>query len=270
MMQASTGHPEVEHAPRIVFEDFMKLVPPLCPSQVFKGGSTIYTEGEVDRNFYLINQGEVSLSVEGVTSKKRVGGGLWGRNASKGPEKPGGDDDKFVVELHNLGRGSSFGEAELLAAAEAEEGAAAAAAALKHRQNSQKSERRKAEARAQQQQQQQQASESSSRKKPMPMLVSAGGLSGGGGGGDSGIDSSPAPIPPRSVLPPITPGPRRKTTPGEGPGRGAARGGGLARATRAVCVSEEDCEVMAVPRHLFANLLDELGGVRRKLELQVR
>lgn len=36
MMQASTGHPEVEHAPRIVYEDFMKLVPPLCPSQVFK------------------------------------------------------------------------------------------------------------------------------------------------------------------------------------------------------------------------------------------
>lgn len=36
MMQASTGHPEVQHAPRVLYEDFMKLVPPLCPSQVFK------------------------------------------------------------------------------------------------------------------------------------------------------------------------------------------------------------------------------------------
>lgn len=49
----------------------------------------------------------------------------------------------------------------------------------------------------------------------------------------------------------------------------AARGGGVPRAVRAVCVSEA-CEIMAVPRHLFANLLDELGGVRRKLEVQVR
>lgn len=51
--------------------------------------------------------------------------------------------------------------------------------------------------------------------------------------------------------------------------RAAARGGGVPRAVRAVCVSEA-CEIMAVPRHLFANLLDELGGVRRKLEVQVR
>lgn len=36
MMQASTGHPGTEHAPRVMYEDFMKLVPPLCPSQVFK------------------------------------------------------------------------------------------------------------------------------------------------------------------------------------------------------------------------------------------
>lgn len=60
----------------------------------------------------------------------------------------------------------------------------------------------------------------------------------------------------------------RKGTPGEGPGRGAARGGGVPRATRAVCVSEM-CEVMAVPRHLFANLLDDLGSVQRRLEEQV-
>lgn len=85
------------------------------------------------------------------------------------------------------------------------------------------------------------------------MLVSAGG---------AGVEPS---APPR----PLAPAPLRKSTPGEGPGRGAARGGGVPRAARAMCVSEEDCEVMAVPRHLFANLLDELGGVRRKLELQV-
>lgn len=43
-----------------------------------KGGSTIYTEGEVDRNFYLINHGEVSLEVQGTVPKK-TGGRLWGR-----------------------------------------------------------------------------------------------------------------------------------------------------------------------------------------------
>lgn len=61
----------------------------------------------------------------------------------------------------------------------------------------------------------------------------------------------------------------RKHAPNEASERGAARGGGVPRAVRAVCVSEA-CEIMAVPRHLFANLLDELGGVRRKLEVQVR
>lgn len=60
----------------------------------------------------------------------------------------------------------------------------------------------------------------------------------------------------------------RRNTPGEGPGRGAARGGGVPRATQAICASDV-CEVMAVPRHLFANLLDEFPGVRRRLELQV-
>lgn len=49
MMQASTGHPEVEHAPRIVYEDFMKLVPPLCPSQVFKVRSARRRAGERGR-----------------------------------------------------------------------------------------------------------------------------------------------------------------------------------------------------------------------------
>ncbi|CAN0111198.1 unnamed protein product, partial [Ectocarpus fasciculatus] len=43
MMQASTGHPGTEHAPRVMYEDFMKLVPPLCPSQVFK---VLYGEGD--------------------------------------------------------------------------------------------------------------------------------------------------------------------------------------------------------------------------------
>lgn len=169
-----------------------------------------------------------------------------------------GEGEDFAIKLEKLGRGSSFGEAELLAAAEAEEGAAAIAAALKHRQNSQKLEQRKA---LQQQQQQQQ---SQSETKPVPMLVSAGGgaVSGSSNAGSSGVK-------PTAPQRPLTPAPRRKSTPGEGAGRGAARGGGVPRAARAVCVSEEDCEVMAVPRHLFANLLDELGGVRRKLELQV-
>ncbi|CAM9281014.1 unnamed protein product [Ectocarpus sp. 6 AP-2014] len=244
MMQASTGHPGTEHAPRVMYEDFMKLVPPLCPSQVFKGGATIYTEGEIDRNFYLINQGEVLLEVEGVSAKKR--GRLWGRSTA-GSERDGED---FVVNLETLKRGSSFGEAELLAAAEAEEGLAAAAAALKHRQNSQKTERLKSMGRATAAKQQQQP------KEPAGMLVSAAGVS-------SEVVKPTAIAVEKSL-------PARKRTPGEEHGRGPARGGGVARAVRAVCVSEEDCEVMAVPRHLFANLLDELGGVRRKLEGQAK
>lgn len=164
------------------------------------------------------------------------------------------EGEKFAIKLERLGRGSSFGEAELLAAAEAEEGAAALAAALKHRQNSQKLEERKARQQQRQQQEQSQA-------KPVAMLVSAEGGAAAGSGSSASVDPSAA----AAVLRP----PRRKSTPGEGPGRGAARGGGVPRAARAVCVSEEDCEVMAVPRHLFANLLDELGGPRRKLELQV-
>lgn len=177
MIHASTGHPSIEQDSGIVYEDFLKLVPPLCPTQIFKvcvcarahvcvflltglcstvcvcrvcvpcflvvatapnrppkeneggvtsrcrlwraesisgrvrdvfavlyapsrptfptlspslspssphlslypaqGGSTIYTEGEVDRNFYLINQGEVSLELEGVAPKQGLK--LWGR-----------------------------------------------------------------------------------------------------------------------------------------------------------------------------------------------
>lgn len=157
------------------------------------------------------------------------------------------DGEDFVVKLETLKRGSSFGEAELLASAEAEEGLAAAAAALKHRQNSQKSERLKSMGRARADQQQQ-------AKEPVGMLVSAAGVS---------AEVKPTAIAVEKSLPP------RKRTPGEEYGRGPARGAGVARAVRAVCVSEEDCEVMAVPRHLFANLLDELGGVRRKLEDQV-
>ncbi|CBN80221.1 calcium/calmodulin-dependent protein kinase IV [Ectocarpus siliculosus] len=245
MMQASTGHPGTEHAPRVMYEDFMKLVPPLCPSQVFKGGATIYTEGEIDRNFYLINQGEVLLEVEGVSAKKR--GRLWGRSTAQSER----DGEDFVVNLETLKRGSSFGEAELLAAAEAEEGLAAAAAALKHRQNSQKTERLKSMGRATAAKQQQQQP-----KEPAGMLVSAAGVS------SEGV--KPTAIAVEKSLP------ARKRTPGEEYGRGPARGGGVARAVRAVCVSEEDCEVMAVPRHLFANLLDELGGVRRKLEGQAK
>lgn len=168
-----------------------------------------------------------------------------------------------MIKLDKLGRGSSFGESELLAAAEAEEGAAALAAALKHRQNSQKLEQRKA---LEQRQQQQSQSQPQSQAKPVAMLVSAGGAALSGPEGVAGVEPSAA----AAATPlPLPPAPRRKSTPGEGPGRGAARGGGVPRAARAVCVSEEDCEVMAVPRHLFANLLDELGGVRRKLELQV-
>ena len=164
------------------------------------------------------------------------------------------EGENFVIKLDKLGRGSSFGESELLAAAEAEEGAAALAAALKHRQNSQKLEQRKA---LEQRQQQQSQSQPQSQAKPVAMLVSAGGAALSGPEGVAGVEPSAA----AAATPlPLPPAPRRKSTPGEGPGRGAAR---------AVCVSEEDCEVMAVPRHLFANLLDELGGVRRKLELQV-
>lgn len=44
-----------------------------------QGGSTIYTEGEIDRNFYLINHGEVSLEVEGAVPKKTGGNRRWGR-----------------------------------------------------------------------------------------------------------------------------------------------------------------------------------------------
>ena len=36
MVQASTGHPGENDAPRISYEDFMKLVPPLCPSHLFE------------------------------------------------------------------------------------------------------------------------------------------------------------------------------------------------------------------------------------------
>lgn len=35
MMQASTGQPEVDTL-RIAYEDFLKLVPPLCPTLIFK------------------------------------------------------------------------------------------------------------------------------------------------------------------------------------------------------------------------------------------
>lgn len=153
------------------------------------------------------------------------------------------------MRVGRLGRGSSFGEAELLAAAEAEEGAAVLAAAMKHRLNSQKSLSSSSHQQHQQQQQQSQAETN----KTVAMLVSA-----GGGGGESGSNEPPQPAPPR-----------KKSTPIDGHGRGAARRGGVARAVRAVCVSKTDCEVMAVPRHLFATLLDELGGVRRKLQHQV-
>ncbi|CAN0417359.1 unnamed protein product [Pylaiella littoralis] len=252
MMQASTGQPEVDTL-RIAYEDFLKLVPPLCPTLIFKGGSTIYAEGEVDRSFYLINQGEISLEVNGTVPKKK--GGLFGRCVTPAE----GEKEEITMRLGKLGRGSSFGEAELLAAAEAEEGAAALAAAMKHRLNSQKSQSSQQQQKQKQNQNRRQPQSQSQSEAAGAMLVSAGGGSGGGEGGSSEPPQQQQPVPPRTM-----------STPLEGHGRGPARRGGVARAVRAVCVSKVDCEVMAVPRHLFATLLDELGGVRRKLELQAK
>ncbi|CAM9702899.1 unnamed protein product, partial [Ascophyllum nodosum] len=217
MMQASTGRPGEQDAPLILYNNFMKLVPPLCPSHVFEAGDTIYSAGAMDRNFFLINQGEVALEVEGCASKRC-------QSAFPTTHEPGASapnrnrDDNIVVTLQRLGRGDSFGEGELIAAAEAQEGEMALAAALS-----------------------------------APVT--------GGQGTRAGMEGGDRP-----ASAPSTP---RGYAPGEGPGRATAWAGGVHRAARAVCVSEA-CEVMAVPRHLFANLLDELGGVRRKLELQAK
>ena len=51
------------------------LFRPLCgPPSILSGrpqaGDTIYSAGAMDRNFFLINQGEVALEVEGCASKR--------------------------------------------------------------------------------------------------------------------------------------------------------------------------------------------------------
>lgn len=39
MVKASTGHPGEDEVPHITYNDFMKLVPPLCPSHVFQAST---------------------------------------------------------------------------------------------------------------------------------------------------------------------------------------------------------------------------------------
>ncbi|CAN0046610.1 unnamed protein product, partial [Choristocarpus tenellus] len=233
MMKASDGDPRTHNVDKIAYSDFMKLVPPLCPSHIFEEGSAIYTSGGLDRNFFLINQGQVAL----MLSEKAV-------SAAEGEQGMQIEEGTRLVEVETLGRGETFGAGELLASS----GALRSGSTPLTRSNVEEDSEAGME----------------NSEKNAAAVVSV--LPGGGRGG--GKESEPVR------------GGRR----GGGGGREWARGGGgglqedvgdvqgagrkgVPRVTQAVCTSKR-CEVMAMPRHMFATLADEFPGIQERLRRQ--
>mmetsp|Transcript_1618 Transcript_1618/g.2214 ORF Transcript_1618/g.2214 Transcript_1618/m.2214 type:complete len:329 (+) Transcript_1618:1147-2133(+) len=86
MMRSSDGNLR-SHSKRVSYDVLMKLLPPICPTSVYKKGDAIYKKGDLDDNFFLIKCGEVDLRMVDM-NKQRV--------------------------FKTMHRGEHFGEVELL------------------------------------------------------------------------------------------------------------------------------------------------------------
>lgn len=65
MMRAIDGDPATESR-RVTYGEMVETVPPLGPPKKIKAGQTLYTEGQLDPNFYLLMKGTVEFSVSSL------------------------------------------------------------------------------------------------------------------------------------------------------------------------------------------------------------
>lgn len=65
MMRAVDGDPSTESR-RVTYGEIVETVPPLSPPKMIKAGQTLYGEGQLDPNFYLLMKGTVEFSVRSL------------------------------------------------------------------------------------------------------------------------------------------------------------------------------------------------------------
>lgn len=93
MVVAGHGDPHAKVASRVAHEQLVTLLPPLCPSKVFRRRELMYAEGEVDQTYYLLQKGEALLRFDCPAD---------GRGSS------------IQAALETLKGGDTFGEMEMM------------------------------------------------------------------------------------------------------------------------------------------------------------
>ena len=92
MVVAGHGDPHAKAATRVAHEQLVTLLPPLCPSKVFRRRELMYAEGEVDQTYYLLQKGEALLRFD----------------------CPADGRSSIQVALETLKGGDTFGEMEMM------------------------------------------------------------------------------------------------------------------------------------------------------------
>jgi len=70
MLKSGDGDPNANNQ-TITHQQLYKLLPPLCPSKIYRRGELLYSEGDVDNTFYLLQKGEVLLRASSMQAGVR-------------------------------------------------------------------------------------------------------------------------------------------------------------------------------------------------------
>ena len=105
MLKSATGDP-YSKATTITNTQLLNLLPPLCPSKVFKRGEALYKEGDIDGTFYLMQKGEALI--RSYTTGKNDDENKYPFSSLTHRTSP----TKLPVEV--VRSGMTFGELELL------------------------------------------------------------------------------------------------------------------------------------------------------------